>query len=264
VSETKAGHSLGETVATLTVMRGEIERLPGLLENLEWCAERHFVETGPSLDVLRDIRDIERHHHPLPLGAAFDAARGTALPHVRAPWILVVDTDERLPTSLLDYLALQLPRWDIDGVEAVWLPRRNHVLGEPLRFSSAWPDYQMRVFRREAARFTNQIHGFVPAELKHQLRVPAMDALAIQHFNFETTTDFVTKLNLYSGIEADQSRETTAPSVSGALYRATREFAVRYLKMKGFRDGAEGLHYALMLGMYRYLIEAKRWEKKGR
>lgn len=248
-------------LATLTVMRGELERLPGLLENLSFTDERHFVETGEMSETLRKTPGIVVHHHPLPLGAAFDAARGEALPHVKAPWVLVVDTDERVPTSLVEHLLARLPEFEERGVQGVWVPRRNHVLSAPLLHSSAWPDYQLRLFKTSAASFSNQIHAFVP-KLEREERLPAIDALAIRHFNFETTTDFVTKLNVYSGIEAQQSKDSAPPSVLRALYKAGRQVAVRYVKMKGYRDGAEGLHYAVLLGVYQYLIESKRWEFK--
>lgn len=248
-------------IATLTVMRGELERLPGLLENIGFASERHFVETGPSVEALRATDGIVVHHHPLPLGAAFDAARAAALPHIRANWVLVVDTDERVPASLIEHLRSRIPEFEASGVQGVWIPRRNHVLGEPLMHSSAWPDRQLRFLRREVATFSNQIHSFSP-KLQKEERLPAMDALAIAHFNFETTTDFVTKLNVYSGIEAEQSKDPKAPSVLRALFKAGREVAGRYVKMKGYKDGAEGLHFAVMLGIYRYLIESKRWELK--
>ncbi len=248
-------------LATLTVMRGELERLPGLIENLAFASEKHFVETGPMSAELKAWPGLVVHHHPLPLGAAFDAARSEALPHIKAPWVLVVDTDERVPPSLVEHLLARLPELESKGVQGVWVPRRNHVLSAPLLHSSAWPDYQLRLFRTEAASFSNQIHAFVP-KLEREEKLPAIDALAIRHFNFETTTDFVTKLNVYSGIEAEQSKETASPSVLRALYKAGRQVAVRYVKMKGYRDGAEGLHYALLLGVYQYLIETKRWELK--
>ncbi|MDP2270218.1 MAG: hypothetical protein Q8K32_05750 [Archangium sp.] len=250
-----------DMLATLTVMRGELDRLPGLIENLAFASEKHFVETGPNIDALRDWPGLIVHHCPLALGAPFDAARSTALPHIKARWVLVVDTDERVPASLIEHLMARLPDYEARGIQGVWVPRRNHVLSAPLLHSSAWPDYQLRLFRTEAASFSNQIHAFVP-RLEREEKLPAIDALAIRHFNFETTTDFVTKLNVYSGIEAEQSKDAAPPSVARALYKAGRQVAVRYLKMKGYRDGAEGLHYALLLGVYQYLIETKRWELK--
>ncbi len=248
-------------IATLTVMRGELDRLPGLLENIAFASERHFVETGPSAEPLRALDGIVVHHHPLPLGAAFDAARGTALPHISARWILVIDTDERVPASLVEHLRARIPEFETNGVQGVWIARRNHVLGKPLMHSSAWPDYQLRFLRRDAAAFSNQIHSFAP-KLQKEEQLPAMDALALTHFNFETTTDFVTKLNIYSSIEAEQSKDPHAPSVWRALFKAGRDVAVRYVKMKGYKDGPEGLHFAVMMGIYRYLIESKRWKLK--
>lgn len=247
-------------IATLTVMRGELDRMRGLLDDLAWASEHHLVETGSDEHPRSGSSKVHTHYYPLPYGAAFDAARGTALPHIRADWVLIVDTDERIPRTLVEHLQAMIPTWERDGTEGVFIARRNHVLGRRLERSSAWPDYQLRLFRTRSASFGNQIHSFAP-KLAKEARLAPEDALAIQHFNFESTKDFVAKLNLYSDIEVDQSTETAPPSPRRALYKASREFLVRYLRMRGYADGAEGLHYAVMLGIYRYLIESKRWER---
>jgi hypothetical protein len=49
-------------------------------------------------------------------------------------------------------------------------------------------------------------------------------------------------------------------SLRPALVGFLREFLARYVKMKGYRDGLAGLHYSLLMGGYRYLIDSKRWE----
>ncbi len=249
------------TVATLTVMRGEIDRMPGLLENLAKFSERHFVETGDSTESLRQFAGINVHHAPLPWGAAFDAARNAAVPFISAPWVLIVDTDERVPPTLVDYLLENLPTWERDGVEGVFLPRKNHVLGYALKHSGSWPDYQLRFLRRDKVNFGRELHKFYP-DLGKSVRGPIEDSKAIHHFSFENTRDYVNKINLYTSIEADQS--TQSSSVAGAVFAAARDFASRYVRMGGFLDGNAGLHFAICTAFYRYLSVAKRWEKAKR
>lgn len=245
-------------VATLTVMRGEANRLPTLRRTLGWCAERHIVETSPELLPSEAYSGFQVHHVPLELGAPFDGARSGALAHIQAPWVFVIDTDERLPTSLVEYV-LKAVSSD-SSPEGFWIARQNHVLGHPLRHSSAWPDYQLRLIRTASASFTDQIHDFGP-QLSRSETFPARPELAIQHFAFDSTEAFVDKANRYTSIEARQSQSSSRATPAKAALGAIRELFARFIKMRGFRDGRFGLHMSIMMALYRYMAEAKRWER---
>lgn len=251
-------------IATVTVMRGEVDQLRRLLATLEWADERHVVETGPEVEATVDAAgDAVVHHAPRPLGTGFDDARAVALTAVKAPWVLVVDTDEEIPDPLVDRLRTEAEAWHREGVAGVWLPRLNHVLGTPLLHSSTWPDYQMRFLRPEAAVFSPVLHE--PLGVGGPARwLPADPRCAIRHHNFRSTAQFVEKLNLYSTIEAGQGGRGGRPTVRAAVRAGVREFLARYVKMRGYRDGPEGLHYCILHGMYRYLIGSKLWEEQGR
>lgn len=257
------GRRPGE-VATLTVMRGEVERLARLLPTLGWADERHVVETGN--DVAATIEaagDAVVHHVPLPLGTGFDDARMAAMAAVRSRWVLVVDTDEAIPAPLVDRLVVEADGWHRDGVAGVWIPRLNHVFETPLHFSSTWPDYQMRFLRPEAAVFSPTLHQPLGVVGPTRRLAPDMTC-AIQHHNFPSTAQYLEKLNLYSSIEADQGGRGSSPRLGTAIVAAGREFLARYVKMRGYKDGAEGLHYCIMHAIYRYLIGSKLWEARGR
>lgn len=248
-------------IATLTVMRGEVEQLDRLLRSLQWADERHVVETGPDVEPTRRAApDAHVHHAPRALATGFDDARAVALSAVGAPWVLVVDTDEEVPLPLVEVLLAGAGSWYRAGVAGVWLPRVNHVFGKPLRFSSTWPDYQMRFLRPEAASFSSVLHAPLGVHGPTR-RLPPDARCAIQHHNFRSTAQYVEKLNLYSSIEADQGGRGARPTIGAAVVAGTREFLARYVKMRGFRDGAEGFHYCLMQAIYRYLIVSKLWEQ---
>lgn len=248
------------TIATLTVMRSETALLAQLLPTLSWADERHVVETGPDAGPTRKIAaGAHVHHHPLPAEASFEDARAAAFAAIRSTWVLVVDTDERLTPSLVRTLLRQAAEWESVDVSGVWLPRRNHVGRVALQYSSAWPDYQLRFFRLDRAQYIPTLHA--PAQVAGtHIHLPASDDNAILHYAFRTTEQFVDKLNKYSSLEARQRGPASTPTPSKALLRALRDFAARYVKMRGYRDGAVGLHFSLVMSMYRYLSEVKRWE----
>lgn len=249
------------SIATITVMRGEVERMPALFETTSWSGERHLVETAPEL-VLRELpADVRVHHHPLARGASFDSARNAAIPHVAAEWVFIIDTDELMPPTLVRRLEEIVRDSRYRHTQGVWVPRVNHVLGRPLRYSSVWPDYQLRLLRRSAARFGDRLHSFSP-NVQRTERLPAEPALALQHYSFESTQAFLDKLNLYSSIEAGQ--QAVGGGVYWAAIRAARDLVGRYVRRGGFLDGPYGLHLSIMMAINRYLVEVKRWEKRGR
>lgn len=248
------------TIATLTVMRGEWTRMERLLPTLAWAAERHIVETAAT--VIGTPSQLEAgaqvHHLPLLAGQPFDGARAAALPWITSDWILVVDTDERVPDTLVQYLQNCLPSWADGDLAGAWIARRNHVRGRPLRYSSAWPDYQLRLLRRTSAQLGDQLHAGVSVA-GPTLHLPAHDDLAFQHFAFHDTAQFLSKLNNYSTIEAAQ-REPERGMMRSPVAGAIRVFAARYFKMQGFRDGRDGFHFSLLMALYEYLVREKRWE----
>jgi hypothetical protein len=253
---------MGASIGTLTVMRGESELLASLLPGLSWAAERHVVETADDPTATRRVcGDAHVHHHPLPVEASFEDARAVALPQVATDWVLVVDTDETIGPVLAALLCDRVAEWSDQGFTGVWLPRRNVVLGTPLRYSSAWPDYQLRLFRTDSVSYTARLHA--PAQVPGPThRVEPRPEWAIEHHPFLSTHQYVDKLNRYSSLEARQHVGPDRTSPARAAAHAGRDFLARYLKMRGYRDGAVGLHYCLTMAAYRYLSEVKVWEQR--
>jgi hypothetical protein len=249
-------------ISTITVCRGETDRLAAVIPQLvAWSDDVHVVETapdaGPTRAVCADMAHV--HHRPRALPADFDTARAEALEHVSHDWVMVVDTDERVPDTLVQAVHQSLAAWERDGVEAVWIPRRNWVLTRPLAASSAWPDYQLRLFRRRSMRLQPVLHNYaIPPE--QTARLAADHTLAIEHRNFVSTHQFLEKVNDYTTREAMQAGAVRPAKLRHAVLGGAREFGARWVKMRGYRDGPEGLHYCLLMGLYRYLVLAKGWE----
>lgn len=249
------------SIATVTVMRGELDQLQQMLPTVDWVDERHIVETGPDLSATKAVATGARvHHAPLPPGASFEAARSVAMNAISADWVLIVDTDERIPSALADHLRDQAEGWASSGIAGVWLPRLNYVLDTPLAHSSAWPDYQLRFVRRDAVDFSEKLHHAVQLA-GATVHLAAARENAIEHYPFRSTVQFMDKLNRYARLEADQLADRNVTSLRPAVTSAAREFLARFVKMKGYRDGWHGLHWCLLFAMYRYLVGANRWEQ---
>lgn len=91
-------------------------------------------------------------YHLRKLGDAFGAQRNYAIEQSKGDWILVLDTDETLPTSLWKRLVKITEECNASSVA---IPRRNIIEGVSKTLS--WPDYGIRLFKRHL-RYEGKIH----------------------------------------------------------------------------------------------------------
>ena len=190
-------------VSVITVMRDEWDLAYRLGNSILWCEDWHIVVTddGVTETELRALADrllstwgsrLSIHHYPIPLGDSFDAARASALPSVKNDWILVLDTDERVPESTLETIKDAISDAS-DDVGGFWFPRLNYVLTRPLFSPAYWPDWQLRLVRRTAVTFPDGIHNKyrVRGRSVHFEKSPEA---AIHHFNFRSNDQFLKKI----------------------------------------------------------------------
>ncbi len=175
----------------------------------------------------------------------FAAQRQAALDAVAAAWILFVDADERVSQALGDEIRVAITSDTIDGY---WIPRKNFIVGHEMQGGGFFPDYQLRLLRRAAARYdpAREVHEVVAlAGAAGHLRAPLI------HYNYATWTQFHQKQRLYAAYEARilAGRGIRARPHNFVL-QPLREFRRRFVTLGGWRDGWPGLRLALLLAWY--------------
>jgi glycosyltransferase involved in cell wall biosynthesis len=193
--------------------------------------------------------------------AAFDGARADAVSHATGEWILLLDADEMIPQPLSCLLMKLAEEGDADVFK---VPRLTHIHGCPVWFTGWGPDQdkQIRLFRRGKVILSARIHGFIQPMPGARVEVMTFrDGLAIQHFSYIDTADFIERLNRYTTVEAEQAfeRRQHAGKVKAILHTFL-EFSNRYIRRRGYRDGWRGFYLSGLYAMYRYTVYAKLQE----
>jgi glycosyltransferase involved in cell wall biosynthesis len=165
----------------------------------------------------------------------FPAQRNYAMDCCQSPWVLFIDADERITPEL----AAEIRALPEDGpIVGYRLPRHNLFFGQALRGGGWYPDYQLRLLRRSAARYDELrlVHEY--AELDGP-SAPLSGHLT--HHNIETLAELWAKQSRYALAEARTlaltGRRMRWRNLLGA---PAREFWRRYLLLGGWRDGALG------------------------
>ncbi len=184
-------------------------------------------------------------------------------------WILLLDPDEYLSPDLVRYIQT-LNAETIAGNTHFKIPRQNYIFGKWISHSRWWPDYQVRLFRKDSVEWPKMLHaqplingkGYViPAFENEKVE---MNAKTIVHHNYTGIVQYLEKAVRYAKVEADDivSQEKDY-SLLEATRNATSEFISRFFAEKGYKDGVHGFILAILQMFYSILIFCFVWEKRG-
>jgi len=137
------------------------------------------------------------------------------------------------------------------------MPRRTSFCGQWIDYCGWSPDRVTRLFKREAARFNqNLVHESLEALQPHTQ--PASLQTALLHFSYPTPNHYWDKLKIYSEAWAVQKyHEGKTTSVSRAMASAVVAFVRSYIIRLGFLDGALGFVVCQM-----YFLNRKNKQSK--
>jgi len=234
------------SLTAAVIARDEGAMIADCLESLAFADERLVLVDAATRD---NTREIARRMGARVEERAFDnfaAQRDAALHFARGDWVLFVDADERVPPGLRAEVAAVIRA--ADGRRGFWIPRHNYLMGRLVRHAGWYPDYQLRLLHRRAARFDplRVVHevAVVDGPVGH-LRQPLV------HFNYRTLAEFVRKQERYCHYEAERWLATYGrPRARALLGQPVREFWRRYVVLRGLREGWLGLVLSLSLAYY--------------
>lgn len=249
------------TISAVINTRNEEANIRYCLESVKWCDEIIVVDMESedhTVAIAREYTDkIYTHEKVL----AFDIARKFAAEKATGDWVLLIDADELVPQKvslILKDIAVK------DSTDIVYLPFKTYIMGTWIQHTGWWPDYHPRFFKKSKMEFVETVHAFMreaPDARKHHL--PAVASNAIEHFAYLDSEHFITKLNRYTNIEAQHLLDAqTSFSLCRMFTHAVKEFILRFLVLRGYKDGYHGFFLSLMMSFYRILTYIKLWEKR--
>ena len=169
-------------------------------------------------------------------------------------WILNLDADERMTDELSEeILKLENPAFD-----GFLIPRKNIIFGKWIEHTGWYPDYQLRLFRKDKGKFEEKhVHEMIRVDgLTDKLNNPIM------HFNYENLTQFLDKMiKNYTVSEAENLIKNKHVFKGLDLFTVPiSEFVKRFFMQKGYRDGMYGLSLSLLMAFYHLIVMLRVWE----
>lgn len=248
-------------ISAVINVRNEAEALNKCLRSIKNLVDEIIIvdmqSTDGSIEIAKQAGAKVYSYRPMKF---VEPARNFALSKATGKWILLLDPDEYLNKTLKKELLDVTKRSDVDYVK---IPRKNIIFGRWIRHSNSWPDYLIRFFKKGAVTWKKEIHS-QPVVKGNGLTLLDSEKLAIQHNNYTSVSQFITRAVRYSGIQADElNAQDYKIKTSDFILKPTQEFNSRFFFAEGYKDGIHGLIFALLQAFAIALIYIRLWEKQG-
>ena len=242
-------------VSAIVVCFNEEENIGACLESLAWCDEIIVVD---SFSTDRTVEICHRYTDRVIQRAWAGYRDQKAFAHSQATkdWVLLVDSDERVTADLKEEICQALAQND-NEYSGYALPRLVFYLNRWWRRGGWYPDYDVRLFRRERATWGgSDPHERILVEGKiRRLRNP------LHHFTYRDIEDHLERINRFTSISARElGKSGQRWRLADALLRPAGRFFRFYFLKRGFMEGFAGFYVAVTAAVYVFLKYAKLWE----
>lgn len=255
------------TITAAVLAHDEADLLDDCLASLGWADELLVVVDEAMSDALSEIARRRTKRVVVRPWPGFAAQRNRALDLAHGDWVLFVDADERVSAALAAEVRATLGGQGTGSVTVgglatdsgaggsqvagAWVPRRNMIAGQWVRWAGWWPDRQLRLLRRGHARYDE-------SALVHEVATLDGPAIILRepllHLNYRSLADFRAKQPRYASLEARALLESdTLIRARSLVGQPLREFGRRYVELGGYRQGWLGLRLSLEMARSKYL-----------
>ncbi|MBI5602161.1 MAG: glycosyltransferase family 2 protein [Deltaproteobacteria bacterium] len=233
------------------ITQNEEKNLRSCLESVAFADEIIILDSESQDRTLSIAREFTDKIFQEPW-QGFARQKNMAQDKAQGPWILNIDADERVTTELKEEIVSAIQKGSL--YTGFKIPRKNFFCGQWIRHGGWYPNYQLRLYQKEAGSFAQrEVHEQVVVKGKvGTLKAP------LEHYTYDSISDYLKRMDRYSDLSARQYlQEGKKVSWPEILFRTKYTFFKMWILQKGFLDGAKGLVLAILYSYYTFVKYAK-------
>ncbi len=246
-----------QPVSVTIITKNEAARLQAALASVAWADEIVVVDAG-STDSTADLARAAGARVFVEGWPGFPQQKNRAAVLASHDWILSLDADEQVSPALADEIRALLDR--APAASGYRVPRVTRAFGRELRATDWYPDWQLRLYDRRAARWdeARTVHESVcvdggVARLHGE----------ILHDGYRNLSEHLQKIDRYTTLAAEaHAAAGRDASLLAIAVHPPLAFLRNYVLRRGFTAGTAGLVVSAMNSWYVFLKLAKLWERR--
>jgi len=238
-------------LSVILITHNEAGNVAACLASVAFADEWIVVDSGSTDGTVDIARGMGATVVAAPDWPGFGVQKNRALALATGAFVFSIDADERVTPELAASIRAALAGESGDaGYE---LSRLSNFCGQWMRHGDWYPDRVLRLFKREAGRFSNDL---VHERLIVEGRIGRLSGELLHH-SMPTLESALDKMNRYSsGRAVDKVAAGARGGLGSALLHGLWAFLRCYILHRGFLDGRLGFVLAVYVAentYYRYL-----------
>ena len=222
------------------------------LDSIKWADEIIVIDSFSNDDTIKIASEYgaKVHQHEY-LNSA--KQKNWALQYCSNQWVFQIDSDEILESNA-EKIIRKAINFANENIYCFKMPRKNHVLGQWVKYGGLYPDWEYRLFRKEHGKWWDrEVHSRIVVSGG----IGTLDTPLIHH-GMPNISKQLSNLDRYTRYEADELKKKNKQfSFLKWLIGPPLIFIKRYFILQGFRDGWRGFFLAVYAGIYLFLSHAK-------
>lgn len=224
-----------QKLSVILIVKNEADHIRRCLESIAWADEIIILDSGSTDDTRAIASEFTSHIYETDW-PGFGPQKNRALAKAQYPWVLSLDADEELTSSLQQEIQDILT--NPAALNGYAIRRQSLFCGRWIRHGDWRSDWVIRLWRRGCGQFEDRL---VHEKLILSGNVGRLQHI-MKHYTYPNLEAALTKMNRYSTIWASEAfAKERRGSVIQGLLRALWCFIRGYGLRAGFLDGWQGL-----------------------
>ncbi len=233
-------------ISVAVITYNEEDNIRGALESVKWADEIVVVDsfsTDKTREICREYTDKVYSFK----WRGFSDQKDRAVSLTTHQWVFVLDADERVTGGLKHEIISILESTSYK--DGYYVPRKNYFGKKWIKHGGWWPDYTLRLFRRDMGAFVKRaVHEAINVNgdtgyLKNH----------VEHYTYKDIGDYFNRMQTYSALGAKElfnnGRKATILDI---VFRPVATFCRMLILQAGILDGFYGIILAYLYSAYTY------------
>lgn len=242
-------------LSTVVLTHNNKDTLSGTLKSVSFSDEVVVIDDFSTDDSVRIASEYTPAVYKRHLAGDFSAQRNFGLEKAKGDWILFVDSDEIVSSSLQKEIQDAISRQGTDGkgIAGYFLKRDDIFFGKKLRYGETKNVQFLRLSKKNEGVWKRPVHEYW--DIRGTVRTLQNPLVHVSH---TSVAQFITDINTYSTINAKYLyTKKTKSRVYAIIAYPLAKFIQNYMLRLGFLDGTSGAIMAIMMSFHSFLTRAK-------